>query len=105
MSDDNTTSHVLNAPEADTGTPETATKVLKVPKKRGRKGDKIAKAFAEIPTNPVNFEEYASAHQVSPNVLRQIKRHDRYSDTGKVFVRKNKQTKTMMIWREPPESA
>jgi len=105
MSEDNTTSHVLNAPQTETGAPETATQVLKVPKKRGRKGDKIAKAFLEIPVTPVNFEEYAAAHQVSPNVLRQIKRHDRYSDTGKVFVRKNKETKTMMIWREPKESS
>lgn len=104
MSDNNITSHVLNAPQAETGEPETATKVLKEPKKRGRKGNKIAKAFKEIPTNPVNFEEYAAEHQVSPNVLRQIKRHDRYSDTGKVFVRKNKTTKTMMIWRVPNET-
>lgn len=102
MSDDNTTSHVLNTVRTETTGPETATKVLK---KRGRKGNKIARAFKEIPTEPVNFEEYAAAHQVSPNVLRQIKRHDRYSDTGKVFVRKNKQTKTMMIWRVPNESA
>lgn len=105
MSDENTTSHVLNSPQGEISEPETATKVLKTPKRRGRKGDKIAKAFLEIPTAPVNFEEYAAAHQVSPNVLRQIKRHDRYSETGKVFVRKNKQTKTMMIWRVPNESA
>ncbi len=95
MSNENVTSHVLNQPQ-------TATKTPRVLKKRGRKGDKIAKAFDEIPAVAVNFEDYAQAHSVSTNVLRQIKRHDRYSDRGQVFVRKNKQTKTMMIWREAP---
>ncbi len=100
MNDNNTTSHILNTPHTDAGLPETASRVIKVPQKRGRKGDKIAKAFFEIPEIPVNFEEYARDHNVSPNVLRQIKRHDRYTDTGRVFVRKNKHSKTMMIWRE-----
>ena len=99
MSNENTTSHVLNTPTSEISQPQTATRVLK---KRGRKGDKIAKAFDGIPTAPVNFEDYARDHSVSTNVLRQIKRHDRYSTRGKVFVRKNKQTKTMMIWRETP---
>jgi len=94
MSNDNTTTHVLNAPA------QSATKELK---KRGRKGNNIAQAFKEVPSTPVNFEEYAKSHNVSTKVLRQIKRHDRYVETGKVFVRKNKQTKTMMIWREPAE--
>lgn len=94
MSNDNTTTHVLNTPA------QSATKTLK---KRGRKGNNIAKAFKEVPSTPVNFEEYANSHNVSTKVLRQIKRHDRYGETGKVFVRKNKQTKTMMIWREPIE--
>ncbi len=92
MSNDNVTSHVLNQPQ-------TATKAPRVLKKRGRKGNKIAKAFDEIPSVAVNFEDYAQEHGVSPNVLRQIKRHDKYADRGQVFVRKNKQTKTMMIWR------
>ncbi len=105
MSNDNTTSHVLNTSQSEMEPAATATKACKVPKKRGRKGDKIVKAFAEIPVNPVNFVDYAEAHQVSPNVLRQIKRHDKFSDTGKVFVRKNKQTKVMMIWREPTKLA
>jgi len=98
MSDNTVTSHVLNQPQTDESAPETATRVQK---KRGRKGDKIAKAFLNIPSTPVNFEEYATKCQVSPNVLRQIKRHDQYKDSGKVFVRKNKELKTMMIWREP----
>jgi len=95
MSNENVTSHVLNQPQ-------TATKAPRVLKKRGRKGDKIVKAFDEIPATAVNFEEYAQNHGVSPNVLRQIKRHDRFSESGQVFVRKNKLTKQMMIWREAP---
>ena len=99
---DNVSNHVLNTPSSESSQPETATITPRVLKKRGRKGDKIAKAFDEIPRTPVNFEQYAQEHSVSPNVLRQIKRHDHYTDRGKVFVRKNKQTKTMMIWREEP---
>lgn len=102
MSNETATSHVLNTSTSETQQPETATQVTRVLKKRGRKGDKIAQAFKDIPRSAVNFEEYAQAHNVSPNVLRQIKRHDHYTDQGKVFVRKNKETKTMMIWREEP---
>jgi len=103
MSNDNVTSHVLNEQQSATAAPETATKTTRVLKKRGRKGNNIATAFKEVPTTPVDFEEYAAQHKVSTNVLRQIKRHDRYAETGKVFVRKNKETKKMMIWREPTE--
>jgi len=102
---DNVTSHVLNGVGGTTsGEPQTATKTPRVLKKRGRKGDKIAKAFLEVPTTPVDFEQYATSHGVSTNVLRQIKRHDRYPEKGKVFVRKNKATKKMEIWRETSES-
>ena len=100
MSNDNVTSHVLNEQPQPA---ETATKAPRVLKKRGRKGDKIAKAFDEVPATPVDFEQYATDHQVSTNVLRQIKRHDRYAERGKVFVRKNKTTKKMEIWRESAE--
>jgi len=99
MSNDTVTSHVLNVPQTEPAV--TASRVLKRP---GRKGDKIKTAFLEIPENPVSFVDYAAKHGVSTNVLRQIKRHDIHSDLGKVFVRKNKQTKTMMIWRVPPET-
>jgi len=97
MSNDNVTTHVLNEQQQPA---ETATKAHRVLKKRGRKGNNIAKAFDEVPSTPVDFEEYATQHKVSTNVLRQIKRHDRYAERGKVFVRKNKETKKMMIWRE-----
>lgn len=102
MSNESSTTHVLNTPASETDQPQTATKPARILKKRGRKGNKIAKAFDEIPATPVNFEDYATNHGVTTNVLRQIKRHDRYATRGKVFVRKNKETKTMMIWREAP---
>jgi len=92
---DNSSSHILNKPE-------TATVAPRVLKKRGRKGNKIVTAFAEIPAIPADFEQYAADHQVSTNVMRQIKRHDQFPERGKVFVRKNKETKKMMIWREAP---
>jgi len=101
MSNESTTSHILNERTPSTP-PETGSMPVRVLKKRGRKGDNIAKAFDQVPSIPVDFEEYASLHNVSTKVLRQIKRHDRYTDRGKVFVRKNKETKKMMIWREPP---
>lgn len=103
MSNDNVTSHVLNSPTV-TAQAETATKPVRVLKKRGRKGNNIATAFKEVPNTPVDFEEYAAQHKVSTNVLRQIKRHDSHTELGKVFVRKNKETKKMIIWREPAES-
>jgi hypothetical protein len=103
MSNENVTSHVLNQPSTDgDAQPETASKPVRILKKRGRKGNNIATAFKEVPATPVDFEEYAAQHKVSTNVLRQIKRHDSFSETGKVFVRKNKETKKMMIWREAP---
>jgi len=80
--------------------PQTATKRKKKHKKRGPKGKKITLAFKEIPHTAVDFFEFARANKVSTNVLRQIKRHDTYSNTGQVFVRKDKITKQMMIWRE-----
>jgi len=103
MSNETVTSHVLNEPSTDGVQPETATKPARVLKKRGRKGNNIATAFKEVPATPVDFEAYASEHNVSTNVLRQIKRHDSYSNLGKVFVRKNKTTKKMEIWRAPAE--
>ena len=100
MSNESVTTHTLN--NTDENRPQTATRV---PKKRGRKGDKIVRAFENIPTTPVDFEEYAAKYNVSMNVLRQIKRHDKFTDRGKVYVRKNKQTKRMEIWRDPTQKS
>jgi len=86
-------------------------------RKRGRKGDKISIAFKELPITPlgsvkfadsnkipseaVDFEDYCKAHGgISQKVMRQIKRHDSYSESGKAHVRKDRNTKRMMIWRE-----
>ncbi len=101
MSDENSTTHSITEAPFDT-VPQTATQAIRLPKKRGRKGNKIVKAFEDIPRDAVNFEDYARDHGVSPKVLRQIKRHDKFTELGKVFVRKNKQTQTMMIWRAVP---
>lgn len=70
------------------------------PKQRtGRKGSNISRAFAAIPQTPVPAEEFAAKHRVSMAVLRQYKRFDK-ENTGQVNVRKDKNTGTIMIWRE-----
>jgi hypothetical protein len=79
---------------------ETASAKSGEPKKRGRKGDKILKAFTSIPDTPVVAEEFAKEHGVSIAVLRQSKRFDLSKTVGTVRVKKDKGTKTLMIWRE-----
>jgi len=90
------TKHILN------DAPQTATKTIRPHKKRGRKGNKIDTAFKKIPKRPIEFSKYAEKHGITTNVLRQVKRHDKYKDKGKVFIRKNKKTQKTMIWREAP---
>ena len=85
--------------------PTTATKKTTAPKKRGRKGDKIANAFEAIPTNPTPVEAFATKHGVSIAVLRQSKRFDKSLEKGSVRVKKDKESKTLMIWRETPTSS
>ena len=82
--------------------PVTATKPKKEPKKRGRKGDKIKNAFGVIPTTPVDAEAFIAEHNISLNVLRQAKRFDTSGLTGAVHVRKDKDTGTLMVWRDDP---
>lgn len=84
--------------------PATATKKSKEPKKRGRKGNNIAKAFAAIPTTPTPVEKFANDYGVSVAVLRQSKRFDTSSSAGAVRVKKDKESKTLMIWRESSSS-
>ena len=74
-----------------------ATKVTPAPKKRGRKGTKIAEAFAAIGTEQVPAEEFAAERGVSLNVLRQAKRFDK---TGGARVRVKKIDGTLMVYRE-----
>ena len=79
--------------------PESASKRVKTPKKRGRKGTKILKAFTAVPTEPTSVNEFAATHSVSVAVLRQSKRFD-HSGLGSVRVKKDKASGTLMIWRE-----
>lgn len=80
--------------------PETATKKLPIAKKRGRNGDKIVNAFRAIPHDqPTDAEKFAETHHVSIAVLRQSKRFDKVGG-GVVHVKKDKATKTLMIWRD-----
>lgn len=75
-----------------------ASKTAKTPQKRGRKGDKILKAFEAVPTAPVPVEQFVKQHGVSVAVLRQSKRFDK-TGKGIVNVKKDKATKTLMVWR------
>lgn len=79
--------------------PQTATKPTKIPAKRGRKGDNVVKAFAAIPSTPIDVNKFAAEQGVSLHVLRQSKRFDPNPDLGKVRVAKDKTTKTLMISR------
>lgn len=87
-----------------TKTPETATKRVVAPKKRGRKGTKIQEAFKSIPASPVAVEEFAKRYGVSIPVLRQSKRFDTSPDLGEVRVKVAKETGKLMIWREASAS-
>jgi len=80
--------------------PQSATKKVKEPQKRGRKGDKITAAFAAIPAEPVKAESFAENHSVSLAVLRQSKRFDKHPELGAVKVAKDKTSGDLMIWRE-----
>jgi hypothetical protein len=87
-----------------TKAPESATKRVVAPKKRGRKGTKIAEAFKSIPAQPVPVEDFAKQYGVSIPVLRQSKRFDTSPDLGEVRVKVSKDTGKLMIWREASSS-
>lgn len=83
--------------------PITATKKVKEPKKRGRKGDKIKNAFAAITSTPVPAENFVKTHNISLTVLRQSKRFDTIPEAGRVRVKKIAQedgTKILSVWRD-----
>lgn len=84
--------------------PMTATKKVHELKKRGRKGDKIITAFQSIPEQPIPAEQFATDHGVSLAVLRQSKRFDRCPERGTIHVKKDRETKTLMIWRDSSAS-
>jgi len=100
------------APKAQTTTvhskPESATKrakAVKVPQKRGRKGDKITNALLSAPTVPTPVEGFMKQYGVSLAVLRQAKRFIEKMDAetqakvGQVVVKQDKATKQLMIWK------
>lgn len=106
----NTTTKVSTAtthtmPDAS-GKPETASKPVKQPKKRGRKGDKILKALQSVTKTHTPVDMFTQQHDVSLAVLRQAKRFIETLDPtqaktiGKINVRQDKATKKLMIWRE-----
>lgn len=68
------------------------------PKKRGRKGDKITKAFQSINTTPLAVESFIRDHNISLAVLRQSKRFDKSGLPGTVHVKKREGA--LMVWRE-----
>lgn len=90
-----------------TAPPETATKkvVVKIPQKRGRKGDKITQALLAVTNEPIVIDNFVRDHGVSLAVLRQSKRFieqmskDDIQKVGKIVVKQNKE-KVLMIWRE-----
>ncbi len=86
--------------------PETASKRVKEPQKRGRKGNKIATALAAVPTTQTPIDVFTQQHGVSVAVLRQSKRFierlpvDVQRQIGKINVRQDPTTRKLMIWRE-----
>jgi len=81
----------------NTDQPETATKKVL---KRGRKGNNIVTAFANVPPTPTNAEKFAEEYKVSMAVLRQSKRFDTAGLSGAIRVKKDKESGKLMIWRE-----
>lgn len=97
------TSFVRPGGKADTlAPPATASKPTRAAKKRGRQGNKIATAFSSIPHEATPVEAYALQHGVSLNALRQSSRFDKSPELGRVRVKKDKETNTLMIWRDQP---
>lgn len=97
-----TTKNTTSSATAVAKSAQTANKSIKLPKKRGRKGNNIAIAFKAIPTTPISADQFASDNGVSLAVLRQSSRFDPAPDLGNVRVKKNKNTKVLEIWRDEP---
>jgi hypothetical protein len=85
--------------------PETATKKVKVPQKRGRKGNRIEMALRSVTETPVLVDTFMKQHNVSLAVLRQSKRFIQTLDPvvasqiGTIDVRQDKTTKQLMVSR------
>lgn len=108
-----TTQQAIKNPQASGGNastvhakPESATKKVKQPQKRGRKGDKITNALMSAPSVPTPVDGFMKQYGVSLAVLRQAKRFIEKMDAetqakvGKVVVKQDKTTKQLMIWKQ-----
>lgn len=88
--------------------PETASKRVREPQKRGRKGNKIATALAAVPTTQTPVDVFTQQHDVSVAVLRQSKRFierlpvEVQRQIGRINVRQDPTTRKLMIWRDQP---
>lgn len=80
--------------------PETISKEADGAKaKTGPKTSKIHTAFSNIPGTPTPAEAFSKQYGVSIAVLRQHKRFDSTGQTGRVNVRKDKASGSLMVWR------
>lgn len=90
--------------------PETASRPVRAPAKRGRKGTKITDALLAVPLVSIPVDDFVAQHGVSIAVLRQSRRFaaglpdDVRQSFGTVHVRQDKATKRLMIWREVPKA-
>lgn len=96
-------SNTKTTTSTSTNNPQTASKKTKHPMKRGRKGNNILEAFKSIPSSPISVDEFAEKQGVSVAVLRQSKRFDTTGIEGRVHVKKDKNSKTLVIWRSADE--
>lgn len=89
--------------------PETANR--RPPEKRGRRGNNIINAFRAIPRTPTPAEDFCQQHNISIHVARQSARFLKTASTedlnyiGTVFVRKDRTSNQLMIWRDGTQEA
>ncbi len=62
----------ISTTQTDDGEISTSGTVIK--KKRGRSGSRVVDAFGKVTRTPVTLAAFATTHNVSTNVLRQVKR-------------------------------
>ena len=62
---------------------------------------RIAQAFEDVPTTPVDAEEFATRHGIGVTTLRQQKRFDPLHKEGgdRVYVKKSKRDGRLYVWR------
>jgi len=98
----------ISSKPSRTGVQSTSGTVIQ--RKRGRPSSKIVDALTKVSTTPTLLTTYAATHNVSSNVLRQVKRFttDAKGDTLPQFenktIRVGKKDGESCIWLEPTES-